>query len=184
MEIKNKLESVRKIKELKLNKFPEQVFINGEEQKVKEFLEKYSARYYAIRDKSKSSGIFKLKVEREKVLEEIAEYDLYSINVSSANYEDNQLLVGEIEFLSNGEVYATLSTDPTASVRDALKNPTFNLKTTIFDKKLNRIHNFDFVYQYIISNNLSDTIIEFSLFDKEVGINNEKIVVYELRTHY
>ena len=29
-----------------------------------------------------------------------------------------------------------------------------------------------------------DVIVEFSLFDKEVGIKKEKIVVYELRTHY
>jgi len=184
MEIKTKLESIKKINELKLNKFPEQLFNKGEEQKVQEFLQKYPARYYAIRDKSKSSGIFKLKVDYDKVLEEISEYNLFSINVSSANYVDNQLLVGEIEFLSNGEVYAILSTDSTASVRDALRNPTFNLKTDIFDKILNRIPHFDFIYQYIIFNGLSDVIVEFSLFDKEVGINNEKIVVYELRTHY
>ena len=31
--------------------------------------------------------------------------------------------------LSNGEVYAKLSVDPSASVRDALRNPTFNLNT-------------------------------------------------------
>lgn len=138
MEIRNKLESVKKINELKLNKFPEQIFKSGEEQKVKRFLRKYPAPYYAIRDKSKASGTFKLKVNYDNVLEEIKEYNLFSINVSSANYVDNQLLVGEIEFLSNGEVYATLSTDPKASVRDALRNPTFNLKTDIFDKKLSK----------------------------------------------
>lgn len=184
MEIKNKMESIRKINELKLNRFPEQVFNKGEEEKVQEFLKMYPAPYYAIRDKSKAGGVFKLKVDYEKVLEEIGEYNLFSINVSSANYIDNQLLVGEIEFLSNGEVYAILSTDPAASVRDALSNPTFNLKTDIFDRGLNVVPHFDFIYQYIISNGLNDVIVEFSLFDKKLGINNEKIVVYELRTHY
>ncbi len=184
MEIKNKIKSVEKINELKLNKFPEQIFNKGEEQKIQEFLKKYPAPYYAIRDKSKTGGVFKLKVDYDKVLEEIREYNLFSINVSSANYVDSQLLVGEIEFLSNGEVYAILSTDPTASVRDALSNPTFNLKTTIFDRNLNNIPYFDFIYQYISYNGLTDVIVEFSLFDKEVGINNEKIIIYELRTHY
>ncbi len=184
MKIKNKIESIRKINELKLNRFPEQVFHKGEEEKVIEFLKMYPALYYAIRDKSKSGGVFKLKVPYDKVLEKIREYNFFSINVSSANYVDNQLLVGEIEFLSNGEIYAILSTDPAASVRDALSNPTFNLKTDIFDRRLNMIPNFDFIYQYIISNGLNDVIVEFSLFDTEVGINNEKIVVYELRTHY
>ena len=129
MIINNKLESINKINELGLNKFPEQLFRENEETKVQEFINKYPAEFYAIRDKSNAGGTFKLKVDYNKVLDEIKGYNLFTINVSSANYVDNQLLVGEIEFLSNGEVYAILSIDPTASVRDALANPTFNLKT-------------------------------------------------------
>ena len=184
MIIKSKLENINKINELGLNKFPEQLFRKNEETKVQEFIEKYPANYYAIRDKSKAGGIFKLKVDYDKVLEEIKGYNLFTINVSSANYVDNQLLVGEIEFLSNGEVYAILSIDPAASVRDAIQNPTFNLKTDIFDKRLNKIPHFDFIYQYIMNNNLQDIIVEFALFNKEVGIKKEKVIIYELRTHY
>ena len=184
MIIKSKLESINKINELGLKKFPEQLFRKNEETKVQEFIEKYPANYYAIRDKSKAGGIFKLKVDYDKVLEEIKDYNLFTINVSSANYVDNQSLVGEIEFLSNGEVYAILSIDPAASVRDAIQNPTFNLKTDIFDKKLNKIPHFDFIYQYIMNNNLQDIIVEFALFNKEVGIKKEKVIIYELRTHY
>lgn len=184
MIIKSKLESINKINKLGLNKFPEKLFRSNEEIKVQEFIQMYPANYYAIRDKSKSGGSFKLKVDYDKVLEEIKEYNLFTINVSSANYVDNQLLVGEIEFLSNGSVYATLSIDPTASVRDALQNSTFNFKTDIFDKRLNRIPHFNFIYQYISNNNLQDVIVEFALFDKEVGIKKEKIIIYELRTHY
>ncbi|MCM1371071.1 MAG: hypothetical protein NC181_04220 [Clostridium sp.] len=184
MEIRNKLESIKKITELELNKFPEQIFRDSEETKVQEFLENNSANYYAIRDKSKAGGVFKLKVDYDKVLEEIKGYNLFTVNVSSANYVDNQLLVGEIEFLSNGEIYATLSLDPSASVRDALSKPTFNLKTDIFDKKLNEIPHFNVIYQYIADHNLYDVIVEFALFNKEVGIKREKVIVYELRTHY
>ena len=184
MFIKNKLESMKKISELGLNKFPEQLFKAGEQEKVREFLTCYPAQYYAIRDKSKAGGIFKLKVAANDVLAEINDYDLFTINVSSANYVENQLLVGEIQILSNGEVYATLSLDPTASVRDALRNPTFNLKTDIFDKKLNKIPHFDLIYEYIITHNLQNVIVEFALFDKKIGIRKERIIVYELRTHY
>lgn len=184
MIIRNKLESIDKINELKLNKFPEQLFRANEEDKVKKFLEDYPAQYYAIRDKSKAGGVFKLKVDYNKVLEEIKTYNLFTINVSSANYVDNQLLVGEIEFLSNGEVYAILSIDPTASVRYALSNPTYNIKTDIFDKQINRIPHFDVIYQYVTSHNLQNVIVEFALFDKNVGIKKEKIIVYELRTYY
>lgn len=69
-------------------------------------------------------------------------------------------------------------------MRDAIQNPTFNFKTDIFDKRLNKIPHFDFIYKYIIEHNLKDTIVEFSLFDKELGTKNEKVIVYELRTHY
>ena len=184
MIIKNKLESINKINKLKLNKFPEMLFKEKEDAKVQKFIDKYPAEFYAIRDKSKAGGIFKLKVDYNKVLDEIKGYNLFTINVSSANYVDNQLLVGEIEFLSNGEVYAILSVDPTASVRDALSKPTFNLETNIFDKRLNKIPHFDYIYQYISNNNLHDVIVEFALFDKDVGIKKEKVIVYELRTHY
>lgn len=184
MIIKNKIESIKKINELYLNKFPEELFRTNEEDKIKKFIDKYPAQYYAIRDKSKTGGVFKLKVDYDKVIEEIKGYNLFTINVSSANYSENQLLVGEIQFLSNGEVYAILSIDPTASVRDAISNPTYNLKTDIFDKRLNKIPHFDYIYEYIIKNNLQNVIVEFALFDKNLGINNEKIIVYELRTHY
>ena len=69
-----------KIIELGLNKFKEQLFKANEEEKVKEFLKENPAKYYAIRDKSKTRGNFKLKVEYEKVLEEIKYYDLFTIN--------------------------------------------------------------------------------------------------------
>lgn len=184
MIIKDKIQSVNKINELGLNKFPEQIFKKNEDKKVLEFLKKYPAQYYAIRDKSKSGGVFKLKVEFDKVLSEIEYYDLFSINVSSANYVNNQLLVGEVEILSNNEVYATLSIDPSASVRDALSKPDFNIKTDIFDSKLNSIPYFNIIYNYIIEHNLKDIIVEFAVFNKNVGIKKEKIVVYELRTHY
>lgn len=184
MLIQNKLESIKKISELELNKFPEKLFSSNEKEKVKDFLVCYPAQYYAIRDKSRAGGIFKLKVPAIDVLSETNDYSLFTINISSANYVENQMLVGEIEILSNGEVYATLSIDPTASVRDALKHPTFNLKTDIFDKVLNKIPHFDLIYQYISTHNLQDVIVEFALFNTEVGIKKEHIIVYELRTHY
>jgi len=117
-------------------------------------------------------------------LDEIKEYKLFTINVSSINYVDNQLLVGEIIILSNNRVYGSLSTNPKASVRDATKKPSFILDTDIFDKSLNKVPQFNYIYKYIIDNNLLDVIVEFALFNIEVGIKKERIIIYELRTHY
>ena len=105
--------------------------------------------------------------------------------MSSINYVENQLLVGEIELSSNNEIYAILTTNPQASVRDAIEHPEFNIKTDIFNNALlNKIPHFNFIYNYLISHNLKDVIVEFALFNKEVGIKKEKIIIYELRTHY
>ena len=86
MKIKNKLESYNKIIELKLNRFPEKIFKSSQINEVQDFINTYPANYYAIRDKSKAGGVFKLKVEPQNVIKEVAGYDLFSINVSSYNY--------------------------------------------------------------------------------------------------
>ena len=110
MKIYNKLESYNKIIELGLNRFPEKIFKSSQINEVEDFVKTYPANYYAIRDKSKAGGVFKLKVEPENILNEVSGYDLFSINVSSYNYIDNQLLVGEI-FISGTNVNAILSTN-------------------------------------------------------------------------
>ena len=89
MVIKNKIDSIKLIKQLNLNRFPERLFIKYQEQDVVDFLEKYPTKYYAIRDRSKSKGVFKLSVEKKDVLNEIKEYTIFSINVNSYNYVNN-----------------------------------------------------------------------------------------------
>ena len=48
MIISSKLESIKKISELGLNKFPEQLFTENEQERVKNFIITYPAKYYAI----------------------------------------------------------------------------------------------------------------------------------------
>lgn len=171
------------IKNLHLNYFPEQIFKSGQEKEVLEFVIKYPVQYYAIRDKSRSGAFFKLKVEKKDILKEIKNYDLFSINVSSFNYIDNQVLVGEIQVLED-MLSIIVSTNNKYSLRDAYKNPDYNLKTDIFDKTLDKIPCFDRLYEYIISKNLQNMVVEFALFNEPVGVNKENIIVYELRTEY
>ena len=119
MKITSKLESYEKIIELNLNRFPEKIFKKGEEKDILDFINTYPAEYYAIRDKSKAKGVFKLKVNKENILDEIIEYSLFSINVSSYNYKNNQKLVGEI-LISDDNVNAILSTTTTNRDRHLL----------------------------------------------------------------
>ena len=184
MKITNKTESYSYIKKLNLNRFPEKIFKQGQTQEIQDFITKYPAEYYAVRDKSKAGGIFKLKVKKSDVLYEVLGYELFSINVSSYNYAQNQLLVGEM-LVSNNTISATLSTNSTFSVRDALKFPDYNFCVSIFNNKiLNSIPHFNDIYNYIVAHNLQDVIVEFAYFNIPLGTNADNIVVYELRTHY
>ncbi len=184
MKITNKIESYNKIIELGLNRFSEEIFRSYEIRELEDFINRYSASFYAIRDKSKAGGNFKLKVEAKDILNEVTGYDLFSVNVSSFNYLENQLLVGEI-LITDTNVSAVLSTNCRYSVRDAINDPDFNFVTTIFDDKtLDQIPCFNDVYNYIVKQKLKDIIVEFAYFDKLLGVNNENIIIYELRTEY
>lgn len=184
MKIKNKIESMNIINKKKLNKFPEAFFKENEEDKIKRFLKKYPATYYAIRDKSTARGNFKLKVKAEDVIKETKKYKTFTINVSSFNYIENQILNGDIAFFKNGDVYVYLSSHKEATGREEDIPYEYNYKTNIFDKRLNEIPYFDYIYNYIVNHDLLDMIVEISLFNINVGINNEKIIIYEIRTEY
>lgn len=185
MIIKNKLDSIRKINELGLNRFPEQLFRIGEEDKVQEFINEYPADYYAIRDKSKINGVFKLKASKNNILEEIKDYELYTINVSSINYAENLIMEADIEIRRNGDIYITISKNAEITIRDNIENTFMSLKTNIFDDKtLDKIPDFDYIYTYLYEHNLFDVLVELSLFDKPLGIYNERIIIWEIRTHY
>lgn len=105
MKVHNKLESINLIKKMELNSFPERLFKQKDVDNIKKFLEEYPAKYYAIRSKEfvgcKNN---KFKVPKDKVLDEIKNFKLFTINVSSYNYTSNFILIGDIRIGSNNEV--------------------------------------------------------------------------------
>ena len=109
---------------------------------------------------------------------------MFSINVSSYNYNENQLCVGEVLIKSNLDVSITISNNKSFSARDAVRLPDFNMITNIYDKQLKNIEGLNYVIDYIFSHNLFDVIVEFSSFDIKVGLNKENVIIYELRTDY
>ena len=63
------------------------------------------------------------------------------------------------------------------------KNLDFDYMTNIFDKKLQNVPFFDFLYQYIYEKKIEGLVIEFTIYDRGVGTNNEKILITELRDY-
>lgn len=185
MKVRNKLESIRLIKKLQLNSFPEKLFHKEDTDEIKQFLEEYPAKFYAIRSKE-IVGCKKnnFKVPKAQVLNEINNFNLFTINVSSYNYISNFILIGDIKIGSNKEVWFIGSTNRNFTGKMAEKNPDFNYSTDLFDKRLNKIPCFDLIYDYIIKHNLIDVIVEFAIYDKPVGIYNEQIVIFEIRTEF
>lgn len=185
MQIKNKLESVQKIKELKLNHFEEELFHEGEEQRIQKFLNQYSYQYYAVRSKSTVAHIkSRIKVPKEEVVEFSRNFDVFSINVSSTNFLNHLLLNGDIMISSFGEVWILAYKNEDYSGREDENAPDFNLKTNLFDKALNDIPGFDILYKYIVDHNLLDVIVECAVYDIPLGIYHEQVILFEIRTDY
>lgn len=185
MKIETKLDSIKKIKEFKINHFPEELFKQEEVDKIKEFINNYPAKYYAVRSKE-IVGCKKnnFKVLKENVLSEIKNFNLFTINVSSYNYTEKLILIGDIRIGKNNDVWFTGTTNSDFTGKMAEQFPEFNFSTDIFDKKLNLVPSFDLIYTYIVEHNLLDVIVEFAIYNCPVGIYNEQIIVFEIRTNF
>lgn len=185
MKVRNKLESIEIIKNKKLNSFPEQLFYKNQTKEIIKFLDDNPAEYYAVRSKE-IVGCKKnnFKVPRSNVLNEINNFNLFTINVSSYNFTPNLILIGDIMFGKNNEVWFIGSTNKNFTGKMAEQNPDYNFFTNIFDKRLNTIPGFDIIYKYIVDHDLLDVIVEFAIYDIPVGLYNEQVIVFEIRTEF
>lgn len=185
MKVRNKLESIQIIKQKKLNSFPEKLFTKSQSSEVMDFLKRYPAEYYAVRSKE-IVGCKKnnFKVPREEVINEIKNFNLFTINVSSYNYTSSLVLIGDIMIGKNNEVWFIGSTNPNFTGKMAEQYPEFNYYTNVFDKRLNSVPGFDLIYEYVVKHDLVDVIVEFAIYDQPLGIYNEQIIVFEIRTEF
>lgn len=183
--IVHKLDSVRLIKKLKLNMFPEEVFRTGEDNRVLAFMDQYPVFYYAIRSKEiVGCRNNDFKVSRDRVLEKIKLFSLYSINVSSYNYVDHFVFIGDVRFGRDNSVWLIGSKNANYTGRMAERDPDFNFKTNIFDKRFDLVPVFDRIYRYVVEHSLLDIIVELAVYDIKVGIYQEEVVIFEIRTDF
>ncbi|MEI8068021.1 MAG: hypothetical protein WCG91_03710 [Candidatus Shapirobacteria bacterium] len=183
--INSKIESDREIKRRGFNTVPLVICERGDLGKIENFITENEAPFYIVRDKA---GIVReegsAKVEKEKILDHVSKLDKFSVEVSSISYAKNRKLFGEIMISSDNSIYFTGTDDKTAAGREYLTKAKWNIETDIFDKKLKEITDMDKIIDYISVNNLFNTVVEFATFDKGVGVKQEEVVVFELRTNY
>lgn len=185
MRVKNKLHSIELIKALNLNRFEEELFKSDEDDKVMDFINKYPYEFYAVRSKSivgckKNS----FKTPRNEVLDICKLFDLFSINVSSYNFCDNLILIGDTRISKDNEVWLIASRNKNYTGKMAELDPDYNFKTDLFDKRLDKVPSFDLIFKYIVDHSLLDVIVEFAIYDKPIGINKEQVIIFEIRTDF
>ena len=183
MRIKNKTESNQYIRRKNLNTVPEIIVPKHEVEAMKKFFETHSANLYVLRDGSKtSSKYFYIKTfsECESLLNEYE--NLVIVAVSVKGYK-KQLLLGTAQFQTDNGLNITCTTDASLDHRTIYGGAEFNLKTDIFDKRLDEIPCFDKLYEYIHNNDLYDHIVEFTIFDRKVGTKKDYIVINEVRDY-
>lgn len=186
--IKNKKDSIIKMKELKLNYFPLDYFETDDLEGIRIFFEKYPAHEYVLRTVNKAKGQFFYVYNFQQALGKLKYFDgELTISVSYNPYKENIVLVGDIKVHKgyDGEsVDLTARTDTEATHRNIYENPQYNLHASLDDDKVWKIPGFSKIMRYIIDHELYDVIVEFAVYDCKLGINNENVVVTELRTSY
>lgn len=183
MEIKNKQQSIEKIIKLGLNRCPEKSFKDKDIDGVLDFFNLYNEEYYCIRS---SIAMGKSYVgSKQEILEIAKNYNHdFSICVSLKSYGE-RLLTAEVCWKeATNDFYIVATKNPYALNKDLQGSPDFNLKTDIFDKKLNSIPGIGLIFDLIQKNNLFNMIVECAIFDRDVGVDKSKIIIYELRSHY
>ena len=185
MKIRTKAESVKAVKTLGVNQFPEILLTEVDEEKIKSFLEETKSEWYVIRDKTVVASSKVRSVKPNEVIDYCKEADIskFTIGVSFRDYKKYHICVGELHIHGDTVDYF-LSNNPDYSPRDLLKDPDHSGTAHLFDKKLRYIKGLQTAIDYAFEYNLIDMIVEFSVFSHPVGIKNEKVVIWELRTDY
>lgn len=189
IKIKDKKDSINKMKELRLNYFPLQVFDVEDIDGIQKFFDDNPAEEYVLRSPNKTNGNFFYVENFEKAKEKLSYFtNEVTVDVSYRPYKEDIILVGDIKVHKGYDgvdmVDLTARTDSEATQRNIYENPQYNLHTTIEDNKLWNIPGFSKIMRYISDYGLYDVIVEFSVYDCKIGVNKDNVVISELRTAY
>lgn len=186
--IKDKKDSINKMKELRLNYFPLQVFGIDDIEGVKAFMEQYPSDEYVLRSANKTKGDFYFVHNMSEAREKLPLFDEeVTIAVSYKPYKEDIVLLGDIivhKNRGNETLDLTARTDTEATHRNIYENPEYNLHASLEEDRVWKIPGFSKIMKYISDHELYDVIIEFAVYDCRIGVNKENVVISELRTGY
>ena len=183
MKIESKKHSSQVIKNLNLNRVPELILNQFDKDAIAEFCDKNKSNLYILRDLQNPSGKYYFCKTKKECVDNSKNYKGdFSIAISCFAY-NGIVLVGEI-YISKENVVLVGRNDKDANHRNLYEKPCVNFNTTLEDNSLWEAQGVEEIIGYVVEHNLYDMVIEFIVYDHEVGVNNEKILIVELRTEY
>lgn len=188
IKIKDKKDSIIKMKELGLNYFPLDVFEVDDLSGIKAFFEKYKAEEYVLRSTNKAQGEFYFVKSFDEAVKLLPKFkNEVTLSVSYNEYKDDLIIVGDIKVhkgYSGDTVDLTARTDSEATHRNIYENPQYNLHASLDEDRVWRIPGFSKIMRYISDHELYDVIVEFAVYDCKIGVKEDNVVITELRTAY
>ena len=183
MNVMSKKHSSELISKLNLNRVPEILIEKYDENKIDEFCKKYQEPVYILRDLDSPSGLFFVCKSKKECIENAKNYPgHFSLAVSYSSYT-GKVLLGDI-MISNNRVIIGARNDAASHHRNIYENPCINLDTEWDDKRLWRVDGVEKVFNYLLSKNILDVVVEFVVYDKKVGVNQDNVLIVELRSKY
>lgn len=188
IKIKDKKDSISKMRELGLNTMPCDVFEKSDQAGIKNFFETFPADEYILRSTDKAQGEFFFVKNWEEAKEKLACFkNLVTCAVSFRPYKEDIVLLGDVcvsRKASGDEIDITATTQTDGTHRGVYENPEFNIHASLDEDRVWKIPGFSKIMRYISDHELYDVIIEFAVYDIKVGIKKENVLISELRTSY
>jgi len=183
MKIESKKHSASVIKKLNLNRVPEIVCDVYEASVIESFCDKYVANKYILRDVENPSGKYFICKSKQDCLTYAKEYSgSFSLAISCFAYE-NIVLLGEV-LLIKDKITIVATNEIGVAHRNVYQKAIINTTTSLYDDAVWAVEGAESLINYIVEHNLYDVIIEFVVYDKPVGVNNNKVLITELRSDY
>ena len=187
--VRSKKESDELIKKLDLNCIKEEkIFNKYKEKDIKEAVKKYlletNYKYYNMRDKENASGKYLYKLSSEEVLENMGWYNIFSVFESLSEADNRLVLQGEIYIDPNAKLIASLDNRKNISNRQAMYNPRYTLSLDLLQRNEPCIPGLKEIIDYVFIKKLFGIIVEFSFYEIPVGLHQENMIIWELRSNY
>ncbi len=188
IKIKDKKDSILKMREMNLNTMPCEVFTASDGKGIKAFFEQNPAEEYILRSTDKAQGEFFFVRDFEEAKEKLERFeDHVTVAVSFRPYAEDIILIGDVQVsrkAGGDEVDITATTQTDGTHRGVYENPEFNIHASLEEDRVWRIPGFSKLMRYISEHELYDVIVEFAVYDMKVGKNKENVLISELRTGY